>query len=82
MGNVKKGTEKSTGRVVAIKEIVLEGSESDSDIDDICKGITFMISNTFPYFVQYYDYYIYEEILYIMLEYLPNRTLIDLVRSI
>ena len=77
---IKKGIEKTTGRVVAIKEILLEVEGMETY--DICKDITFMISNNSPNLVKYYDYYIHEDMLYIILEYLPERSLIDLVRSL
>ena len=77
---MRKGIEKSTGRLVAIKVTSFEGL--DLEIGRDTREITFMISSDSPYLVRYYNYYFYDETLYIILEYLPGRSLIDIVCSI
>ena len=78
MGVVRKGIEKSTGKLVAIKVRQCNSLEIGRDT----REITFMISSDSPYLVRYYNYYFYDETLYIILEYLPGRSLIDIVCSI
>lgn len=73
-GAVVKATNKENGMIVAIKIIPID---TDEGIDDVLKEVTFMQSLSSEYIVKCFQRYLYEDYLWVVLEYCPARSIAD-----
>jgi serine/threonine-protein kinase 24/25/MST4 len=76
-GIVYKGMNKKTGEIVAIKIVDLEASEDD--IEDIQKEINILSSLDSPYTTKYFDSFLKESQLWIILEYCGGGSALELI---
>ncbi|KAF2841169.1 Pkinase-domain-containing protein [Patellaria atrata CBS 101060] len=77
-GVVYKGIEKSTGDLVAIKHIDLEGS--DDDIQEIQQEISLLSTCKSPFVTQYKTSFVKGVKLWIVMEYLGGGSCLDLLK--
>jgi serine/threonine-protein kinase 24/25/MST4 len=75
---VYKARDRTTGELVAIKHIDLEGS--DDDIRDIQQEISVLSTCNSPYVTQYKTSFVRGIKLWIVMEYLGGGSCLDLVR--
>lgn len=79
-GTVYKAMNNSTGEFVAIKQIPLEDQSRDS-VQSVLQEIDLMKKLNHKHIVKYLDHKITKNHLYIILEYIENGSLLDLVRK-
>ncbi|KAI5278725.1 hypothetical protein KEM54_004513, partial [Ascosphaera aggregata] len=75
-GTVWKAIDKSTGEVVAIKQIDLESN--DDDIQEVQQEIAVLSSCASPYVTQYRGSFLRGHKLWIVMEYLGGGSCLDL----
>ena len=78
-GSVFKAREISTGRVVAVKKMLI--GNSPSKYKKIIKEINLLKNLDHPNIVKYYDYFEEEDYIYIMMEYLEGCTLKQYIQN-
>lgn len=75
-GDVYKGTDKETGKEVAVKVIDLE--EAEDDVDDIQKEISLLAECRSPYVTEYFGSSVLNTKLWIIMEYMAGGSVSDL----
>ena len=78
-GSVFKAREISTGRIVAVKKMLI--GNSPSKYKKIIKEINLLKNLDHPNIVKYYDYFEEEDYIYIMMEYLEGCTLKQYIQN-
>lgn len=77
-GDVYKAVEKSTKRIVAIKVVNLE--ETDDDIEILVQEISFLSQLRSKYITNYYDTYVRDVSMWIVMEYCGGGSCADLLK--
>lgn len=78
-GDVYKGTDKETGKEVAVKVIDLE--EAEDDVDDIQKEISLLAECRSPYVTEYFGSSVLNTKLWIIMEYMAGGSVSDLLEE-
>lgn len=75
-GQVFLGTQKSDGKIYAVKVIDLD----EEDLEEIQQEIKFLSSLKSPFVVEYFGWYLKEEKLHIVMEYIGSGSILEQVR--
>eukprot|EP00026_Physarum_polycephalum_P002486 Phypoly_transcript_02493.p1 GENE.Phypoly_transcript_02493~~Phypoly_transcript_02493.p1 ORF type:complete len:590 (+),score=110.69 Phypoly_transcript_02493:1010-2779(+) len=75
-GSVYKAVHKETGQIVALKKVAVE------DIDDVIQEITIMKNCESPFVIRYFEHYVYDDYLWIAMEYCPTGSVTDLMKLV